>query len=83
MPHLVKKGFLTTCLTTDSFGTHGNSGVKMCGELRRNEQKPPEMAGNVQKKFSSTVGDFCAREANTFQKDYQKSHKTKILRTTA
>ena len=55
----------------------------MCGELRRNEQKPPEMAGNVQKKFSSTVGDFCAREANTFQKDYQKSHKTKILRTTA
>ena len=32
MPHLVKKGFLTTCLTTDSFGIHGNSGVKRGGE---------------------------------------------------
>jgi len=32
MPHLVKKGSLTTCLTTDSFGTHGNSGVKRFGE---------------------------------------------------
>ena len=40
--------------------------------VRRNEQKLPEMAGNVQKKFSSTVWDFCAREANTFRKDYQK-----------
>lgn len=45
MPHLVKKGFLTTCLTTDSFGTHGNSGVKRCGEYvetRRNYRKWPE-----------------------------------------
>ena len=23
-----QEGLLTTCLTTDSFGTHGNSGVK-------------------------------------------------------
>ena len=46
MPHLVKKGFLTTCLTTDSFGTHGNSGVKRCGEYAetsRNYRKWPEM----------------------------------------
>ena len=45
MPHLVKKGFLTTCLTTDSFGTHGNSGVKRCGEYaetNRNYRKWPE-----------------------------------------
>lgn len=45
MPHLVKKGFLTTCLTTDSFGTHGNSGVKRCGEYAetsRNYRKWPE-----------------------------------------
>ena len=45
MPHLVKKGFLTTCLTTDSFGTHGNSGVKRCGEYAetsRNHRKWPE-----------------------------------------
>lgn len=26
--HLVKKGSLTTCLTTDSAGTLGNSGIK-------------------------------------------------------
>lgn len=42
MPHLVKKGFLTTCLTTDGFGTHGNSGVKRCGEYAetsRNHRK--------------------------------------------
>ena len=46
MPHLVKKGFLTTCLTTDSFGTHGNSGVKRHGEYaetNRNYRKWPEM----------------------------------------
>ena len=45
MPHLVKKGFLTTCLTTDSFGTHGNSGVKRCeeyAETSRNHRKWPE-----------------------------------------
>lgn len=45
MPHLVKKGFLTTCLTTDSFGTHGNSGVKRRGEYAetsRNYRKWPE-----------------------------------------
>lgn len=28
MPHLVKKGSLTTCKTTDSVGVHGNSGNK-------------------------------------------------------
>ena len=28
MPHLVKKGSLTTCLTTDSAGALGNSGIK-------------------------------------------------------
>ena len=28
MPRLVKKGSLTTCLTTDSAGTLGNSGIK-------------------------------------------------------
>ena len=42
MPHLVKKGSLTTCLTTDSFGTHGNSGVERRGEYAetsRNYQK--------------------------------------------
>ena len=27
-----QKSALTTCLTTDSFGTHGNSGVKRFGE---------------------------------------------------
>ena len=40
--HLVKKGFLTTCLTTDSFGTRGNSGVKRFGEYvetSRNHRK--------------------------------------------
>ena len=45
MPHLVKKGSLTTCLTTDSFGTHGNSGVKRGGEYAetsRNHRKWPE-----------------------------------------
>ena len=26
--HLVKKGSLTTCKTTDSVGVHGNSGIK-------------------------------------------------------
>lgn len=46
MPCLVKKGFLTTCLTTDSFGTHGNSGFKRFGEYAetsRNYRKWPEM----------------------------------------
>lgn len=28
MPRLVKKGSLTTCLTTDSVGVLGNSGIK-------------------------------------------------------
>lgn len=28
LPHLVKKGSLTTCKTTDSVGVHGNSGNK-------------------------------------------------------
>ena len=45
MPHPVKKGSLTTCLTTDSFGTHGNSGVKRDGEYAktsRNYRKWPE-----------------------------------------
>jgi len=28
VPRLVKKGFLTTCLTTDSTGALGNSGIK-------------------------------------------------------
>ena len=28
IPHLVKKGSLTTCLTTDSAGALGNSGIK-------------------------------------------------------
>ena len=28
MPHLVKKGSLTTCLTTDSGGALGDSGIK-------------------------------------------------------
>ena len=45
VPRLVKKGFLTTCLTTDSFGTHGNSGVKRGGkyaETSRNYRKWPE-----------------------------------------
>lgn len=28
MPRLVKKGSLTTCLTTDSAGALGNSGIK-------------------------------------------------------
>lgn len=46
MPHLVKKGFLTTCLTTDSFGIHGNSGAKRCGEYAetsRSYRKRPEI----------------------------------------
>lgn len=32
MPHLVKKGSLTTCLTTDSAGALGNSGIKSVKE---------------------------------------------------
>lgn len=32
MPHLVKKGSLTTCLTTDSVGALGNSGIKSVKE---------------------------------------------------
>lgn len=28
VPHLVRKGSLTTCLTTDSAGVLGNSGIK-------------------------------------------------------
>ena len=32
MPRLVKKGSLTTCLTTDSVGTLGNSGIKSVKE---------------------------------------------------
>lgn len=28
MPHLVKKGSLTTCLTTDRVGALGDSGIK-------------------------------------------------------
>ena len=38
--------------------------------VRRNEQKLPEMAGNVQKKFSSTVWDFHATETSELQKDH-------------
>lgn len=59
MPHLVKKGFLTTCLTTDSFGTHGNSGVKRCGEYAetsRNYRKWPEMyRKNLVQPFGSVM----------------------------
>ena len=32
VPHLVKKGSLTTCLTTDSAGALGNSGIKSVKE---------------------------------------------------
>lgn len=32
MPYLVKKGSLTTCLTTDSAGALGNSGIKSVKE---------------------------------------------------
>ena len=32
MPHLVKKGSLTTCLTTDSAGALGNNGIKSVKE---------------------------------------------------
>ena len=32
MPYLVKKGSLTTCLTTDSAGALGNNGIKSVKE---------------------------------------------------
>lgn len=62
MPHLVKKGFLTTCLTTDSFGTHGNSGVKRCGEYAetsRNYRKWPEI---YRKNLVQPFGSFKQQE---------------------
>ena len=61
MPHLVKKGFLTTYLTTDSFGTHGNSGVKRRGEYAetsRNHRKWPEM---YRKNLVQPFGTFSSR----------------------
>ena len=68
MPHLVKKGFLTTCLTTDSFGTHGNSGFKRFGEYTetsRNYQKWPEM---YRKNLVQPFGTFPALERNNRKK---------------
>ena len=68
MPHLVKKGFLTTCLTTDSFGTHGNSGVKRCGEYdetNRNYLKWPE---TNRKNFVQPFKSFPALETNNRKK---------------
>ena len=68
MPHLVKKGFLTTCLTTDSFGTHGNSGVKRCGEYAetsRNYRKWPEI---YRKNLVQPFKSFWESETNNREK---------------
>lgn len=68
MPHLVKKGFLTTCLTTDSFGTHGNSEVKRCGEYdetNRNYLKWPE---TYRKNLVQPFGEFWESETNNRKK---------------
>ena len=68
MPHLVKKGFLTTCLTTDSFGTHGNSGVKRGGEYAetsRNHRKWPE---TYRKNLVQPFKSFPALETNNRKK---------------
>ena len=68
MPHLVKKGFLTTCLTTDSFGTHGNSGVKRCGEYAetsRNYRKWPE---TYRKNLVQPFGTFMKQKRTNCKK---------------
>lgn len=83
MPHLVKKGFLTTCLTTDSFGTHGNSGVKRRGEYAetsRNYRKWPE---TYKKNLVQPFGNNPETETNTFPKDYKNPSKILILCITA
>ena len=81
MPHLVKKGSLTTCLTTDSFGTHGNSGVKRCGEYAetsRNYRKWPEM---YRKNLVQPFGIFVQEKRTHSEKIIKSPLKTQMLRT--
>ena len=82
MPHLVKKGFLTTCLTTDSFGTHGNSGVKRCGEyaeMSRNHRKWPE---TYRKNLVQPFGNFQQQKRVNYKKNHQYTIKRELIRLT-
>ena len=70
MPHLVKKGFLTTCLTTDRTGTHGNSGVKRCGEYA-------ETSGNY-RKWPETYRKNLVQPFGIFVQE-KRTHSEKII----
>lgn len=70
-----QEAFLTPYLTTVGAGTRGNSGFKGAKKYlipSEKHRKAPKSTTNHHKKFGSSVWDFCAREANSFRKDYQK-----------
>lgn len=68
MPHLVKKGFLTTCLTTDSFGTHGNSGVKRSGEYAETSRNYRKWPKTYRKNLVQPFGSNLATKPNRLSK---------------
>lgn len=83
MPHLVKKGFLTTCLTTDSFGTHGNSGVKRGGEYVETSRNHRKWTETYRKNLVQPFGNNSETETSISPKDYQNLSQILILRIAA
>ena len=76
MPHLVKKGFLTTCLTTDSFGTHGNSGVKRCGEYAETSRNYRKWSETYRKNLVQPFGIFVQEKRTHSEKIIESPLKT-------
>ena len=56
---MVRKRFLTTCLTTDSRGVCGNSGVKSCEEHSQQSKSGYKASEKVEKFLFKSLGARC------------------------
>ena len=66
-----RKRFLTTCLTTDSRGVCGNSGVKSCEEHSQQSKNGYKASEKVEKLLFKSLGARC-REFESPISDQQK-----------
>ena len=74
--HLVKKGSLTTCLTTDSAGALGNSGIKSDKEWAECSEKGQKLLEITRKNLVQPFGIFVQEKRTHSEKIIESPLKT-------